>query len=1239
MNRDYEFSFNQWQEQNNRHYKLLPKADALDYYQLPGLPRPQGLFPSFVTNEVNVRDQLNYYRIEERIPLEPLRIELHQIIDTPAFWGRLVDDLKELERSGSDSTFFEGSEYDTSYYGSNRGRERSRYTAYSQGFYLTEQYHFIDYLAFKFTPPEDDTEFTNLVNRGKRYLIKIADGESSIWRSAFAENLLKNPSFWEDFGQSLSKSDQFPGFKKFLEGITLLNDGTYDADREGRSISVFLASAANKRPARWTEEQKAEWEERYGHLPRRDRAKMMFYDAAPADIKLQLKAKFPKDFEASSLEEIDQTLGLPKELHNVIATMSNFRVDSQAEIVDSLAKYLQRRQEQQGIVLPDFLVKELLHQAIEQLRSIPQAREQPTIASIIKDVRAIGTLFVDEQEPDALTQEAADTLVETLKQVYFTPLVKRALYRPTALFWNNHMQHFPGERYPSPTELGDHIGIQVRRQSASVTHDYPVETTYLFEQILPYVFTDFAKNAEVVDTIAHIKEVASQGDLKRLLFHQVEAIRTFMDRRGGIEADYSGTGKTLILLLTALNLLDQDARPAGRPGRILVVGANSVINNWEGEIREHIVTDTVDVTNLTFSDERAKSGRNMSLHQRLRSLEKALAGENGKNQIALVNYDIFRNPRFQQLLKKVGIDVLLVDEAHNIKTRILSSVKAKSDGQKPAGVARRTQGLYDFILDNPQMATFLATGTPYVKNRIEPLILAHLIDPQKLPLERIRQLKGDAVGTNRALREVMVRNRKEDVLDLPPKTLQHIPLSLEELFPEERNAFFEIAQNIIADSGNRAAQFYELLALEAQVKFPWIVDKVKESIADGKKVVLFTPFVATAPAHTAAVSTVNIADMLRREGVPNVEILDGKVDDVTRLAIQGSFLKPGEIQALVASDGIGGESLTLSSAVNNATEIILVVGPNKISRYIQLMDRIHRIGQPHSVTIHIPYVTDDILGRSKGTYDEQILKRLAKEIVEADQAIDGLFLMESKDIYQDVARANKPLISKVTFQRGIQAERVPFASSSKRARYRFARSKSIAPRERVEPSRQTSPASSPPASASLVTGVVVDVPITKAQSRDDFSELIARREGGISESAIARTIYTRAKEIMENTAKEDHDMPGKLPELDETTREVMKSIDRDQLLGYVATMRTGENKLFFQDLPAGIVEAIIFIDAANRHDLSRFRFSIAEVRPYVFQRAVTTCIDYLRKYEQAKNLGRLYGAIRREAVKALEENQ
>ncbi len=989
--------------------ETLEEKLNLAWFQKVGLLKPVALqFKGEIADVVRFAWPEGFHQ-EEQERVQAFRLRP----DTIEFWQELKKDLEGIQtpKNMALSTFmmyYDPRTKRQSYL--EGGKYIYLYGLFFQDTLAEESIHNpVDYLSSRFNPPRDNQEFIDLVKETRELAeIKLRKPYGSVMD---IQERLADPSFLEEFVIDLNEYTEDFTFANFMQGW--LNYTTPNGDIIRWSARGKYRELLNDLLARrWI----AQLGENAGSESTPKKPAEIFYEAAPQNLKLLLLAKFPKDFSHLTLESLEQSQVVSDEVRAILEETSLLGVDSQDRILETLGNYILAKHKNNESLnyLDGQRIKTILLQVSQQiLPAVIRRAASSKTESVLTDSRIVPTVLSEANSENQEVADSAQELLESLREAYYFPLLKSLLYKPTALFWTSYLTEHPEEVTVPPAMLINFLEkhLKGRVEEIALQGDQKEVLGYLSQEVLPNVYRHFAEVATFAQTIAHFRTKDIEGKPQHLLFHQVEGIKKLIEDKGGIVSDEPGTGKTLILALSALNLMDRSGIVGrGTPGRALVVGTKSVIDNWESELDAHIRTDYIDVVNVNFTNQKDRQVSRDELQARLRELERLLRNPRHQRQMVLVNYDLFRHPTFKKILGSYPFDSVIVDEAHNVKSRFLESINTyeKSDDLRSStSVAKRTRGLYSYIRTSPDLSVFFATSTPYVKELVEPLIMAHLVNEQLVPRERVQQLMEDTVGTHQVLRQVMIRRKKEEIADLPPKETVVVPIDLTLLSEEEKQEFKAIAQEIM-ENENFAARFYSMLSLEGLAKYPWLTEKVKELISDGRKVIIFTPFVVGENRYTAPISTARIAAKLMGAGIPinSVAVLDGSLDEGERISVQGRFRNQRDPKVLVGNYITAGESITLNSPTNRATEVIIFVGPNTITRYIQGVDRSHRIGQTEKVTIHIPYVTGDLLGRGE-TYDEAVIKRLMDELVVFGAVVDGRFFMEPKDIYQSIIQTDR----------------------------------------------------------------------------------------------------------------------------------------------------------------------------------------------------------------------------------------
>lgn len=950
------------------------------------------------------------------IPLATLEVPTRELLPDPesaGFWQELRNDLSRVGvQPQSFGNFLRHYDRNTmmAHADSLTSRSNTPYRelaiAYAQRAFSSPGHPTLEqFIASGFSPPEDKTDLQRVVEETRQLVRTKFESESSL-RSTTLDKM-RNPQFWGEFYQDLASTNPQVSFSVFIQ---YFRPGSSEVSSVTMGKYRTLHYDMYQANYRWNFE--AQYKAETGQDVSFDSAhdvQQVFFEAAPPEVKLLLLERYPRIF-GNFTEGIEVQQLLPREAQSIVDAISWLGEDSRDRVLEVLTKYVETKKADS----PDFSlsqtdIKRLLDQAAGQSRAVISRTGIPTMEDLIRDTSSTFRLLSESrnQGENAEIGQLAEELVESLEASYIQPVLKSILYKPAALFWSTYINEHPEATTVPPETLINFLEIYTAEKIAdlNLASEEQAVLDHFRAKILPGIFGQFAEIANYAPQISYFRQVDDEGNSKHLFFHQVEGIKMLIEREGGILADEPGTGKTITLALAALNSLDRKRIPADRPGRIMVVGTKTVIDNWEQELGAHIQTDDLEIVNVNFTKEQEGLDVGYSQRRRVEMLAQQLGSPNASKQILLVNYDLFRNPDFQRILSIYPVDSTIVDEAHNVKSRFMSSIsEATVRDRSGSVVAQRTRGLYDLLRNSPDMSVFLATSTPFVKDFVEPLIMAHLASSGKLSAERITELKDDPVGTHRVLRTIMIRRRKDEIADMPPKETIFIPIDLQSLTDEDRASFYSMSAELMERHNNQFSRFYSMLSLEVQAKLPWLIEKVNEITADGRKVVIFTPFVNEKDSLAASISTAAVAGMLYESGITSVGILDGSLDEHQKLAVQEDFRRSGGIKVLVGNYLTAGESITLNSPTNRATDVIVFVGPNSISRYIQAVDRIHRFGQQEKVTIHVPFVTGDPLQRAEGTYDEQVVQRLIGELSTFGAVIDGLFFVESKDFYQEITQ-------------------------------------------------------------------------------------------------------------------------------------------------------------------------------------------------------------------------------------------
>ena len=387
-----------------------------------------------------------------------------------------------------------------------------------------------------------------------------------------------------------------------------------------------------------------------------------------------------------------------------------------------------------------------------------------------------------------------------------------------------------------------------------------------------------------------------------LFSHQKEAVKWLLAHRtggiyrGGILADDMGLGKTLSALVAARAM----AKIHGCP--VFVICPASLKDNW------------------------------------LREAAKAGAA-----------IEVFSWAKMPKALESKKY-LVIADEAHyaqNENSKRTKELKALADHENCLG-------------------TWLLTGTPIKNGR--PINLLPLLQITQHPLAadpwefQKYYCNGHykAIGTksiwdntgaahldelSKKTEDVILRRKKAECLDLPPKLRSLVPILLEG--EAGKNYLQEIDRHIseyrdrekrgeVKEGAEALVTINALRKIGSLYKVPAAIESTAELLEQGQAVVIFTEYLESAKALYTALSQ-----------IAPCELLTGETKQEDRQAIVDRF-QSGTSKILIGTIKAGGVGLTLTAA----NQVILVDRPWTPGDADQAEDRCYRIGQKNTVNAY-----------------------------------------------------------------------------------------------------------------------------------------------------------------------------------------------------------------------------------------------------------------------------------------------
>ncbi len=473
----------------------------------------------------------------------------------------------------------------------------------------------------------------------------------------------------------------------------------------------------------------------------------------------------------------------------------------------------------------------------------------------------------------------------------------------------------------------------------------------------------------------------------KLFPHQRVAVEWLLQTPHGILGDDMGLGKTLSVL-TAV----EELKARGELDRFLIICPNSLVRNWSRETAHWI--DGLRM--LTLPREK---------NERQRFLKRLAA--NPQFDGLVVNYETARLDYVAPLLIDIfsrGKSLLCIDESQRVKNSQSKGFKAINEIAQKCG--RRV----------------LLTGTPTPKDISDIWGQMMIVDRGERFgtryydwLARVAELgnKYSDVAVKRFLpegveetiyrvQEVLLRRRKEDVINLPEKLFSTRDV---ELPPEQLRRYQEVCEELllrvtkltgddyirsidsVLEQYLRAVQIasnprlVDPLWKGEPAKFTELDSIVQEIVLGQRgKIVIWTNYL------------LNVEELVGRYQLLGAAAFSGQVEASTRQSLVEQFQDPASnLKVLVAVPGAGGVGITLTAA---QTAVYLDKTWNA-EHWMQSVNRIHRIGQTGTVSIislHASKV-DELIAhnlRRKERMQERLLRGLPADESEIGPSLSEL---------------------------------------------------------------------------------------------------------------------------------------------------------------------------------------------------------------------------------------------------------
>ncbi len=464
-----------------------------------------------------------------------------------------------------------------------------------------------------------------------------------------------------------------------------------------------------------------------------------------------------------------------------------------------------------------------------------------------------------------------------------------------------------------------------------------------------------------------------------LLSHQVRGVERALKVGNFAEFSVQGAGKTMTVLATFAHWRD-----AGEVEKLLVIGPLSSFQPWEDEAGRCFIDQP---TVLRWSGSAANRTRMVPAYKR--------------SDIVLCSYDTARRD-IHMLREQLGASptVLVLDESHYIKNFEIGARGAAALELAPHAAKRLilsgtpaphslldlyTQfaflwpGAKEEIIGSPQqyLTQLSRSSTPVADLRTSLGPFFHRTSQSELGLheptthtERISltaippsQARIISLLENRVAvearnlptqmdRELLLQWRKARIVRLLQAASNPSLLSTAEDLPRDTRSAFDVSElsSLIADFRNGTVR---------AAKIEWAVQKTRDLIASGSKVLMWTWWVSNI--HLLADILQEFDPLLLYGEIKPYEDFDDPLE-VSRERNIRDFKTRSDRPLLIANPSACAESISLHQVCHHA---VYVDRTYNCGQFLQSLNRIHRIGLPQgAVTEYWIPVVDCAIERS-----------------------------------------------------------------------------------------------------------------------------------------------------------------------------------------------------------------------------------------------------------------------------------
>lgn len=465
--------------------------------------------------------------------------------------------------------------------------------------------------------------------------------------------------------------------------------------------------------------------------------------------------------------------------------------------------------------------------------------------------------------------------------------------------------------------------------------------------------------------------------------HQIKGFRYGLVHDRWLLGDEQGLGKTK----QAIDIAVAKKYQKGIKHCLIICGVNGLKWNWLNEIKTHSDEAGWILGQYRKNTLRGETFGIGSNKDKLEDLKRIGNDVNLDSYYFLItNVESLRNKEIceeiQRLCKSGEIGITVIDEIHKCKD---------PNSQQGKG-----------ILKVNSKCKIAMTGTPLMNSPMDIYIILKWLGVENHSFYSFKNrycMMGGYGGyevlgyknldeLQALLDSVMLRRKKEDVLDLPEKVYIN---EYVEMSKEQQSIYKQVTQEVkddidrIAISPNPLAQLIRLRQatgytgilsndIKVSAKLDRMEELVEEAVENGKKVVIFSNW------------TQITDEVKRRLRKYKSIVITGETKDSDKMPLMDAFQTDDDIKIAIGTTGAMGTGFTLTAAT---VEIFLDEPWNKALKD-QAEDRCHRIGQNSNITIYTLLC--------KNTIDERINEIVMQKGEMSDALVDGKPNMDKRQL-------------------------------------------------------------------------------------------------------------------------------------------------------------------------------------------------------------------------------------------------